>query len=167
MNKLPGSRKTLLLLALLALPAAFASAQKVPALQDIKSQADLNKAGAMLDAALFGAINRCDLKKLASLVDDHVEFFHDTDGLTLGKQSMMDSTRKNICGTDFQRVLVPGSLRVYPIKGYGVLELGVQRFLHPKTQGGTGEASFIHLWHYEDGAWKLSRVISYNHHALR
>ena len=28
-----------------------------------------------------------------------------------------------------------------------------------------GEASFIHLWQYKDGAWKITRVISYDHHA--
>ena len=29
-----------------------------------------------------------------------------------------------------------------------------------------GEGKFIHLWRYEDGAWKITRVISYDHHAL-
>jgi Domain of unknown function (DUF4440) len=167
MNKLVDPRKILLLLPLLALLAVHAEAQNVQPLQDIKPQAELNKAGAMLDAELFGAVNHCDLKKMASLVDDHIEFFHDQGGLRLGKQSMVDSVRKNICGTDFHRALVPGTLRVYYMKGYGALEIGVHRFLHPKTHGGTGEASFIHLWQYKDGAWKLTRVISYDHHALK
>jgi Domain of unknown function (DUF4440) len=160
-------QKTPLLLALLAVPAVRSGAQSVPALQDIKSQAEFNKAGAMLDAELFGAVNHCNLKKLAGLIDDHVEFFHDQGGLTLGKQSMVDSVKKNICGTDFHRVLVPGTLRVYPMKGYGALEIGVHRFLHPKTHGATGEASFIHLWQYKERAWRLTRVISYDHHVLK
>ena len=121
----------------------------------------------MLDDELFGAVNHCDLKKLSSIVDDHIEFFHDSDGLALGKQNMVDSIRNNICGTDFHRVLFPGTLRVYYMKGYGVLEIGVHRFLHSKTHGATGEASFIHLWQYKDGAWKLTRVISYDHHTLK
>lgn len=170
MNKLIDLQKAILflaLLALLAVPAVRAGAQTVPAFQDIKSQAELDKTGAMLDAELFDSVNGCHLEKLASLVDDHIEFFHDEGGLTLGKQSMVDSVRKNICGTDFQRVLVPGTLHVYYMKGYGALEMGVHRFLHPKTHGATGEASFIHLWQYKDGAWKLTRVISYDHHALK
>lgn len=167
MTSLIDSRKMLLLLLMmLAMPVARASAQSVPALQVIKSQAELDKAGAALDAELFGAVNRCELKNLASLVDDHIEFFHDSGGVTLGKESWLDSIRKNICGTDFRRVLVPGTLRVYPMKGYGALEMGVHRFLHPKTHGRTGAASFIHLWQFKDGAWKLTRVISYDHHAL-
>jgi Domain of unknown function (DUF4440) len=166
MNQLLDLQKVMLLLSLLALPAVRASAQAVPALQDIKSEAELDKAGAMLDAELFNAVNGCHLEKLASLVDDHIEFFHDQAGVALGNQSMVDSVRKNICGTDFRRVLVPGSLYVYYMKGYGALEIGVHRFLHPKTHEATGEASFIHLWQYKDGAWKLTRVISYDHHAL-
>jgi hypothetical protein len=27
-----------------------------------------------------------------------------------------------------------------------------------------GEGKFIHLWQYKDGAWKITRVISYDHH---
>ena len=166
MNKLVGSCKILFLLPLLALPAVRAGAQNVLPLQNIKSQAELDKTVATLDTELFDAVNRCELKKLAGLIDDNIEFFHDNDGLTLGKQSMVDSVRKNICGTDFHRVLVPDTLRVYPMKGYGALEIGIHQFLHSRTHGATGEASFIHLWQYKDGAWKLTRVISYDHHAV-
>ena len=28
---------------------------------------------------------------------------------------------------------------------------------------GVGEGQFIHLWQYKDGAWKITRVISYDH----
>jgi Domain of unknown function (DUF4440) len=166
MNMLVYKRKILFPLPLLAVLAVRAGARSVPALQDIKSQEELDKTVATLDTKLFDAVNGCHFKKLASLIDEHIEFFHDSDGLTLGKQGMVGSIRKNICGTDFHRVLVPGTLRVYPMKGYGALEIGVHRFLHPKTHGPTGEASFIHLWQYKDGVWKLTRVISYDHHAL-
>jgi hypothetical protein len=30
-----------------------------------------------------------------------------------------------------------------------------------------GEAKFIHLWRYKDGAWKVARVISYDHDAAK
>jgi hypothetical protein len=53
------------------------------------------------------------------------------------------------------------------MKGYGALEVGVHRFHHPGHEDsiGVGEGKFIHLWQYKDGAWKITRVISYDHHA--
>ena len=38
------------------------------------------------------------------------------------------------------------------------------RFYHPKSKGPTGEGSFITLWQYEHGTWKITRAISYDHH---
>jgi Domain of unknown function (DUF4440) len=166
MNMLLDFQKALLLLALLALPAVHGSAQNVLPLQDIKSQAELDKTVTALDTELFDSYNRCDLKEFASLIDNHIEFFHDMAGVASGKENIVDSIRKNICGTDTQRALVPGTLHVYYMKGYGALETGVHRFLHSETHGATGEARFIQLWQYKDGAWKLTRVISYDHHAL-
>jgi hypothetical protein len=29
-----------------------------------------------------------------------------------------------------------------------------------------GEAKFIHIWQLKDGVWKVSRVISVDHHGL-
>jgi hypothetical protein len=29
-----------------------------------------------------------------------------------------------------------------------------------------GEAKFIHLWQFKNGDWKITRVISYDHHSL-
>jgi hypothetical protein len=52
------------------------------------------------------------------------------------------------------------------MKGYGMLETGVHRFHHPGHEDteGVGEGQFIHLWQYKGGAWKITRVISYDHH---
>jgi hypothetical protein len=43
----------------------------------------------------------------------------------------------------------------------------VHRFHHPGHEDteGVGEGKFIHLWQYKDAAWKITRVISYDHHA--
>ena len=143
-----------------------AEAQKVPALEDIKNQAELDKAITTLDASLFDAYNRCDLEKFASFIADDVEFYHDQGGITLGKANLTESVKKNICGNT-TRELVPGTLQVYYMKGYGALETGVHRFHHPGHEDteGVGEGKFIHLWQYKDGAWKITRVISYDHHA--
>jgi ketosteroid isomerase-like protein len=141
--------------------------QKVASLDEIKSQADLDKAITALDAELFGAYNHCDLARFSSLVADDVEFYHDSGGVTLGKEKLTESVKNNICTQDVQRELVPGTLKIYYMKGYGAIEMGMHRFLHPKTHNATGEASFVHLWQYKDGAWKVSRVLSYDHHEMQ
>jgi ketosteroid isomerase-like protein len=117
---------------------------------------------AQADAALFAATNRCDLDTLAGYIADDLEFYHDKSGLSVGKADLLQKTKDNICG-NMVRELVPGSLEVHPLPGYGAIEIGTHRFLHPKEPGNIGQARFIHLWQRKDGAWKLSRVISYDH----
>ena len=147
--------------------AQTATEAKIATLDEIKNQADLDKAITALDTKLFDAYNHCDLKTFASLLADDVEFYHDQGGVTLGRQKLTESVKNNICTGDTQRVLVTGTLKIYYMKGYGAIEMGVHRFLHPKTEAtnGTGEASFVQLWQYKDGSWKLTRVMSYDHHS--
>lgn len=153
---------------ILSFAAMVVSAQdKVQALEDIKNQTELDKTITELDRQLFDAYNHCDLKAFDGLLASDVEFYHDQGGVTLGHEKLTESIKNNICTGDTQRVLVPGTLKIYYMKGYGAIEMGVHRFLHPKTEAtnGTGEASFVHLWQYKDGAWKLTRALSYDHHS--
>ena len=154
----------LFLLTSLFVPSA--SAQTFMPLDKIQNQADLDRTLTALDAALFDAYNKCDLDKFASFVDENVEFYHDQGGLTLGRAALTDAVKKNICGR-VTRELVPGTLKIYPMKGYGAIEMGVHRFHHPGHEDteGVGEGQFVHLWQYKDGAWKVTRVLSYDHHA--
>jgi hypothetical protein len=156
----------------IVLPAVFAlrsGAQAVPPLENIHSQQELERVVTSLDAQLFDAYNHCDLVKFASLLDENVEFYHDQGGVTLGRAKLTESVKNNICTGDTHRVLLPGTLKIYPMRGYGAIEMGVHQFVHPKTEAvnGTGEASFLHLWQYKDGAWKLTRALSYDHHGMK
>jgi Domain of unknown function (DUF4440) len=166
MNRRLALSPILLLLATSFLFVCNSSAQTAPPLDKIHDQEELDRAITALDAALFDAYNRCDLVKFASFIDDNVEFYHDQGGVTLGQAALTDSVKKNICGK-VTRELVPGSLKVYPMKGFGALEVGVHRFHHPGHDDteGVGEGQFIHLWQYKDGGWKITRVVSYDHHA--
>ena len=143
--------------------AAPVFAQEAPPLEAITSQAELDKAIGALDAALFDAYNRCDLVKFKSLLADDVEFYHDQGGVTLGAQALTDSVRTNICGGDTVRELVPGSLKIYYMKGYGAVEIGSHRFRHPKSHTPDGQGQFITLWRWKDGAWKITRALSFDH----
>src|SRR5204863_7226233 len=136
--------------------------QGVPALDAIKSDQQLTQAIAELDKQLFDAYNTCNLDKLGSLVADDLEFYHDKTGLAVGKQVFLEAVKNNICGK-VTRELIAGSLEVYPLHDYGAVEIGIHRFHHPGDPSNIGEAKFIHLWRYKDGAWKVTRVISYDH----
>lgn len=119
-----------------------------------------------LDSALFDAYNTCDLEKFGSFFTEDVEFYHDKGGVTRGRQALVDAVRQNICGKT-RRDLIPGTLEVHPMDNYGALQIGAHRFcdVHAKhcdgTSGGVGR--FIHLWQNADGAWRITRVISYDH----
>jgi hypothetical protein len=130
---------------------------------------ELYKTVAALDAAVFGAFNSCDLEKFGSYFVEDVEFYHDNGGVTLGRPALVASIKTNICGKT-RRELVAGTLEVYPMKGYGAIEKGVHRFYDLTSATPTqpvGEAQFVHLWQFKDGAWKITRVLSFDHHPLK
>ena len=128
---------------------------------------DLFKTIQSLDTQLFDAYNHCDLTTLGTMVADDLEFYHDKTGLSVGKAPFIAAIKQNICGK-VERTLVPGSLEVYPLKGYGAVEVGVHRFHHPKNpEDGLGEAKFVTLWQNKDGVWKVTRAISYDHEPVK
>ena len=163
MNKLFALRRTLLLVPLLALPCVRVDAQS---LRSTTPPDELFRTIASLDSALFDSYNGCDLEKFKTFFTYDGEFYHDQGGLTVGAQTVTEQVKKNICG-QARRELVAGTLQVYPMHGYGAVEIGVHRFYQPKKGSEpTGEAKFIHLWQKKDGAWKITRVISYDHVSL-
>ena len=122
----------------------------------------LTAAIAEVDSRFFDAYNHCDLVTFARYTAADIEFYHDKGGVTLGREKLTASVKNNICGK-VRRELIPGSLEVYPIKNFGAVEIGAHRFCELSTGRCDGVARFIHLWQYRDGAWSLTRVISYDH----
>lgn len=114
-----------------------------------------------MDSVLFGAYNVCDLPAMADCFSDDIEFYHDKGGLMTNKDSIMAATKKNICGK-VTRVLVAGSIEVYPIAGYGAIEMGKHYFINnqePRPEN-PSIGKFVHTWKNEAGKWRLTRVIS-------
>ena len=171
MKELAGERKWLLLV----LTLYFAAAAKPNlAAQVSPTQAAQGKPVdsllvtiTALDKRLFDAYNHCDLAVLGDMVAGDLEFYHDKTGLARGKAVFLEAIQKNICGK-VNRQLVKESLEVYPLEGYGAVEIGVHRFSHPSESGNRelGEAKFVMLWQKTDAGWKVTRVISYDHESL-
>lgn len=126
-------------------------------------EAALFKTIQTLDTKLFDAYNHCDLTTMGAMVSDDLEFYHDQTGLTVGRSPFLAAIKQNICGK-VERALLPDTLEVYPLKGYGAVEIGIHRFHHPgRPQDGMGDAKFVTLWQNKDGVWKVTRVISFEH----
>jgi hypothetical protein len=87
-----------------------------------------------LDFKIFEAYNTCDLKTLADMVDDNLEFYHDKTGLSLGKANFINAIKNNICH-QVRRELLASSLEVFPLQDYGAIEIG-QHVFHAVTEAG-------------------------------
>jgi len=157
-----GCRSLLLVALAVAAPPWVAEAADQP----IPDQ--LQETIAALDSVVFDAFNRCrdpgQLARHASYFAEDVEFYHDTGGVTWSREEMLANTKTNVCG-HFRRELVPGTLKVFPIKGFGAIAQGSHRFCPFATGKCEGLADFTIVWREQAGTWQITRVLSYGHRA--
>lgn len=119
---------------------------------------------ARLDHAMFEAYNAHDVDALMSWFATDLEFYHDTGGLLGFEQVKAGFANVFAHNPDIRRDLVEGSLAVYPIQGYGAIEIGAHRFCHTENgKSDCGTFQFTQIWRFKDGAWKVSRDVSYGH----
>ncbi len=129
---------------------------------------------AAADQALFSAFfDRCDTEALAKMVTDDFEMFHDKNGyMAKSGKEFLDAHRRDLRAAEDRRGLPRApragarQLKVYPLNNYGAIEIGVHRFyqlLPGKPEKLVEVSQFTHVWKKEEGGWKLSRVLSYDH----
>ena len=121
---------------------------------------------ARLDSLFFSSFNNRNLEQLKSMISEDLEFYHDLGGVTNYDQNIEAFKRNFENPRKLRRELVKTTLEVYPIKDYGAVETGIHRFY--ATEVGqpeklSSEAKFVQLWQKKDGAWKITRIISYGH----
>jgi hypothetical protein len=100
----------------------------------------------------------------APLFVSDAEFCQHTGRATWDRKTVVHNTRKWICGK-VRRELVAGTLRVYPVKGFGAIEEGEPRFCELGSARCEGIATFVMLWRQNPDGWKLTRVPSEGHRA--
>jgi hypothetical protein len=130
-------------IAILALAAAGVAAQETPRSGRLYDEL------AAMDRELFAAaFVDCDPVKFRSLFTEAAEFYHDLDGAKTGEQV----TELRGCPRDrgVSRILVEGSLEVWPVKDYGAIQTGRHMFVTAGQQE-AGIAKFVHLWRHSDG----------------
>ena len=140
---------------------SFSSDAQTKDSYDYKPQSqELYNAIVHMDSVYFNAYNTCDMATQASIYADSIEFYHDKGGLMASKKDLLDALKKNICGK-VTRVLVPGSIEVYPIAGYGAVEIALHRFVnHQESETPSKPDKFIVVWRLRNGHWQITRVIS-------
>jgi len=113
-----------------------------------------------LDKRFFKAYNTCDMETQAELISEDIEFFHDKGGLATSKTQIIESLKNNICGK-VTRTLIKGTIEVYPIAGYGAVQMGTHKFFNNQEPNAKSIPSkFITIWKNDNGNWTMTRIVS-------
>ncbi len=154
--------------ALAILAAPLTAVAQAPARADSSTSGALFDELARADSVLFTAsFAECDYAKAAAFLAPDVEFYHDETGFRARDSVRADFRRLTTncpAKRGVRRALVPGSLHVYPIHGYGAVQVGEHTFTEAGNPSFT-TARFVHLWHKVKGRWVLARVLSFDHAA--
>lgn len=132
------------------------------------------------DAELFKLFfeGQCDVPRFRAMITDDVEFYHDKGGFNVRKPDDFVSQYEQRCKDNAnpsnwrsRRALVPESLHVDPIPGWGAMETGDHLFYERHGVTGAeklvGKAKFAMVWVLGgDGKWRVSRVLSYAHEGV-
>ncbi len=117
--------------------------------------------------------NNCDIEYLRKHLTADLKFYHDQSGFQ-DRRIFFENTQKYICNGNPKkpiRKLKDGSLEVFPLYNngelYGAIQHGIHHFYlreEGKEDLYTSTAKFTTVWIKEDGLWKMSNVLSYDHH---
>lgn len=119
---------------------------------------------ARLDSALFTAYNTKNLELMKSYFTKDLEWYQDNGGLIDFEKVFFNFQSIFNREYDLKRTLIKESLEVHPIQGYGAIEVGKHQFSHIENgKLEIGTFKFLMIWKNENGNWKISRVISYDH----
>ncbi|HKZ65748.1 MAG TPA: DUF4440 domain-containing protein [Chitinophagaceae bacterium] len=144
--------------------------------QLVLAQADYRKLSSTIlskDSLFWTTYNNCDTTQFPNFFTADVEFYHDKGGLTLGRENLFQTFKKNLCSnSDFRlrREVIAGTMKVFPLQEsdtiYGAILFGEHVFYineKDKKERLDGKARFTHVWILKDSIWKMSRILSYDH----
>lgn len=119
---------------------------------------------AQLDSALFAAYNSKDLNLMKSFFTKDLEWYQDNGGLIHFEKVFTNFQSIFNRDYDLKRNLLKETLEVHPIEGYGAVEIGQHQFKHIENgKLEVGTFKFLMIWKNDQGSWKISRVVSYDH----
>ena len=128
------------------------------------TQKELFNKVANLDSALFAAYNSKNLDLMKTYFTSDLEWYQDNGGLINFEKVFNNFQSIFNRDYDLKRNLINESLEVHPIEDYGAIEIGMHQFKHIENgKLEVGTFKFLMIWKNDNGNWKISRVISYDH----
>lgn len=140
----------------------------------LDKNSDLYKTILSKDSLLFNiGFNTCNMAQFENLLSEKFEFFHDKDGIS-DKKKFLNDLKSGLCGdpANYQarRELLPESTEIYALYNkemlYGAIQVGVHQFFEKqvnKPEKFGSSAKFTHVWLLENGKWKLTKSLSFEH----
>lgn len=142
----------------------------------VEKDSELYKVIREKDSLLFNlGFNNCDITQFENLLSENFEFYHDQGGITSSKADFISEIKNRLCKLPYKpkRVLSEKSMEVYPLRKNGVLYGAIQTGIHDfyavedgKPEYHSSIARFTHLWILENGDFKLTKGLSYDHKDL-
>lgn len=119
---------------------------------------------ARMDSIVFSYFNTRQFENFKAMFSQDLEWFQDNEGLIPRKKVFENFKATFLKPWQLIRQLVPGSLEVHPLKGYGAIQIGKHEFRHIENgKEEVGTFKFLMIWRKKDGLWKIARVVSYDH----
>ncbi|MEM7690358.1 MAG: DUF4440 domain-containing protein [Pseudomonadota bacterium] len=154
----------------------------LPSLEDATAQI------ADIDTAMFWyAFEGCDAAKVREQITDDFRMVHDQGGIVADSGDAFAAMMAEQCaareagganeGYKNRRLLVPGSDRVTPLGGWGVLHRGFHTFHEWQAASDTQPAGWVQVgggrflnlyqWMPEEGRFRMQETLSLDHGAAR
>jgi hypothetical protein len=127
-----------------------------------------------LDSLFWKGYNSCDTALCSRFLAADIAFYHDKGGPTVGRDTMLAIIKKNLCGNPatyrLRREPIKKTIRVFPMQKngtiYGAIFSG-EHFFYLSQNGQKeqldGYGRFTHLWLLQNGEWKMTYILSYDH----
>ena len=159
-KKIIMKKVTYLILAATMIACAAAAQNKQTFTYKPKSP-ELERTIAGLDSTFFNASYTCDLARIDAMLSDSMEFYHENGGLLTSKKILLGALKDNVCGK-VKRILVKGSLEVYPIGDDSAAEFGLHQFQSEETDEPSKPNRFMIIWWQKSGHWQITRIVDLN-----
>jgi Domain of unknown function (DUF4440) len=116
------------------------------------------------DSLVFTAFNNRNVELFKKMFSEELEFFHDKGGLTGFDHTINFLNDLQNKKSNLKRELIKETMEVYPIPGYGAMQIGEHSFCHTENnKQDCGTFKFVNIWQKKDDGWQITRVVSYNH----